>query len=235
MAIYEIIITDVTCYGTLYCVAGWDRNEGRMIRPEPATSKAGVEASRFWDAQHSGPGKVFAVGNVVSLEANPAPRNFPFPHATEDRLVIAGRPLKILDQISLSDVAKQVAAGVAGSILTSFGGALVRANSGKAYVPAGNVGGSLDAIEKSPNQITLFENETNSKVQLRALIKDKGTSYDFSITADEAKTLWKKKGLKALKSNLDNSNRVHVRLGLSRPLQAMPDKCYAQINGLYFL
>jgi hypothetical protein len=235
MAVHEIIVTDVTCYGTLYCVAGWDRNAGRMIRPEPSTSNAAVEASRFWGAQHSGPGKVFDVGNIVRLEASPAPAQFPFPHATEDRLVLAGRPITIVEQISLSQVSKQVAAGVATSLKATFNGALVRAQSGKAYVPAGNNGGSLDAIERTPNQITLFENDSGSKMQLRALIVDKGVSYDFSVTGDAAKTLWKKKGLKALEARLKDCDRVHVRLGLSRPLQAMPDKCYAQINGLYFL
>jgi hypothetical protein len=32
MAVYEVIVTDVTCYGTKYCVAGWDRNVGGMVR-----------------------------------------------------------------------------------------------------------------------------------------------------------------------------------------------------------
>ena len=28
---YEIVITDVTQYGSLYCVAGWDLQDGGMI------------------------------------------------------------------------------------------------------------------------------------------------------------------------------------------------------------
>ncbi len=86
MPTYDLIITDVTCYGDLFCVAGWDMNNGGMIRPEPPTANAVAEASRFWSAQHAGPGKFFAVGNRVQFDAAMPPANFPFPHATEDRV-----------------------------------------------------------------------------------------------------------------------------------------------------
>ena len=68
MAAYEILVTDVTNYGTLYCVAG-TTIDGRMIRPEPHTAKANNEVSRFWTDAAAGPGKFFSVGNIVSFEA----------------------------------------------------------------------------------------------------------------------------------------------------------------------
>lgn len=91
VATYEIIVTDVTCYGSLYCVAGWDRLTGQMIRPEPPGANAADEASRFWNAGYAGPGKTFAVGNVVTLIATDALPDFLFPHATEDRIVDMGK------------------------------------------------------------------------------------------------------------------------------------------------
>ncbi len=57
VATYEIIVTDVTCYGSLFCVAGWDRLIGRMIRPEPPGANAADEASRFWNSGYGGAGK----------------------------------------------------------------------------------------------------------------------------------------------------------------------------------
>jgi hypothetical protein len=47
LANYEIIVTDVTRYGSLYCIAGWDFRNSVMIRPEPSTANAVAEASRF--------------------------------------------------------------------------------------------------------------------------------------------------------------------------------------------
>jgi hypothetical protein len=41
---YRIIVTEVTNYGNLYCVAGWDLEQNAMVRPEPAPAS-------FWDAR----------------------------------------------------------------------------------------------------------------------------------------------------------------------------------------
>ena len=87
MTTYEIVVTDVTCYGSLFCVAGWDRVSNRMIRPEPPGASAKMESSRFWDGQTVGPGKTLSIGNVVRFVAGPALPDFLFPHATEDRIV----------------------------------------------------------------------------------------------------------------------------------------------------
>ena len=35
MANYQLLITDVTNCGDLRCVAGWDLDRGKMVRPEP--------------------------------------------------------------------------------------------------------------------------------------------------------------------------------------------------------
>jgi hypothetical protein len=87
MATYQIVVTDVTCYGSLYCVAGWDLHADCMIRPEPPRANMASEASKFWDGRFAGPGQFFSVGNVVRFDAAPPPANFLFPHATEDRIV----------------------------------------------------------------------------------------------------------------------------------------------------
>jgi len=87
MLSYEIVVTDVTCYGNLYCVAGWDPGRGHMVRPEPPGANA-AEASKFWDEERAGVGRIFSAGNVVRFAAMPPPSNFPFPHATEDRILV---------------------------------------------------------------------------------------------------------------------------------------------------
>lgn len=236
MTQYNLIITDVTRYGALFCVAGWDLDNGGMIRPEPPTASAEVEASRFWRENDAGPGKFFAVGNIVRLDAAPAPANFPFPHATEDRIFVQGANSAIIGQMPLAQVAQSVVGGISASLNEAFGGHLIRSFSGKSHVTAGQQTRSLDAIEIAPARIIFYEdNPSPGKRRLRAIIDQNGSHYDFSVPADAARARFLAGGIAALEADAHTSQRVHVRLGLSRPFAAMPNSCYAQVNGLYFL
>ncbi|MGQ0686706.1 dual OB domain-containing protein [Bradyrhizobium sp.] len=235
MATYEIIVTDVTCYGSLYCVAGWDRISNRMIRPEPQGANSRDEASRFWNAAYAGPGKTFSVGNVVRFDAtNPLP-DFLFPHATEDRIVDMGTPMHVLETLNPAAMVQAVAAGTAASLPLAFDNALVRVNS-KAYVPTGNKGRSLGAIEIPPSDIIFFEHQwQNENPKLRARVTSAGRVYDLSVPAEAARTRWRSAGLAAVKADVKASTRVHIRAGLSRPMQSRPNECYSQLNGVILL
>lgn len=236
MPTYDLMITDVTRYGDLFCVAGWDLNNGGMIRPEPPTANAVAEASRFWTDQYAGPGKFFAVGNRVRFDAAIPPANFPFPHATEDRVVIAGNNSAVIGQMNAAQMVQAVADGVSVSINQAFGGQLHRAHSGKAHVVAGTQTRSLDAIEIEPGSISFYEdNPSPGKRRLRALIDEDGVEYDFSVPADAARSRFLAGGVAALEADAAASQGIHVRLGLCRPFAAMPNACFAQVNGLYFL
>lgn len=235
MPTYNLIITDVTCYGELFCVAGWDLDNGGMIRPEPSTANAVAEASRFWTEQCVGPSKFFATGNRVCFDAALPPANFPFPHATEDRILVPGNS-SILGQMTAAQIAQSVAPGISTSLNDVFAGELNRAHSGKAYVVAGTQTASLDSIEIDPRTLSFYEdNPAPGKRRLRALIDQDGIKYDFSVPADAARARLLAGGVAALEADARASQIVHVRLGLSRPYRAMPNSCYAQINGLYFL
>jgi hypothetical protein len=237
MPAYEIIVTDVTCYGpTLFCVAGCDRHTGHMIRPEPPGANVAYEPSRFWNGNHAGPGRIFDVGNVVRFEANMPPADFPFPHATEDRIVDPTRPVAVLERLTLPNVAEAVAPGVSGTLEDAFDDGLVRAPSSKAYVTLGHQGRSLGAVELAPNHLTIHINSYDpAKPKLRAYINVGQNVYDLSVTAAGARQRWLADGVDALREDVHASDRLHVRVGLSRPFPAMPHHCYAQVNGLYFL
>jgi len=207
-----------------------------MIRPEPSTANVVAEASRFWTDEYAGPGKFFAVGNRVRFDAASAPANFPFPHATEDRIFVAGNNSEIIGQMTTGQIAQAVASGVSASLEEAFGGQLHRAYSGKAHVVAGTRTCSLDAIEVEPASISFYEdNPSPGKRRLRALIDQDGVKYDFSVPADAARSRFLAGGVAALEGDAQASQRIHVRLGLCRPFAAMPNSCYAQVNGLYFL
>lgn len=233
---YQIVVTDVTCYGSLYCVAGWDLQNGGMIRPEPHTTNANSEASRFWSGAQAGPGQFFSVGNVVEFDANLPPGNFPFPHATEDRVLTPQPNAALLGQYTLGQTAAAAQLGIAANLPAAFGAQLIRANSGKAYVPAGAQVSSLDAINTHPGNIQLYEDQAdNGKRRLRAIVRHNGIGYDLSVPADAARTRFLTAGLGALQADVQAATQVHLRLGVSRPFAAMPNSCYAQVNGIYLL
>jgi Dual OB-containing domain len=234
MPAHELIITDVTNYGSLYCVAGWDRVNGRMIRPEPATANPHDEASRFWDNRLAGAGRTFSVGNIVSLDATAPPGTFPFPHATEDRLVVAGSQIQVLGQLAPAAVAQQVALGVSPTLEAAFDGGLIREASRKAYVPAGHNGRSLGALDLEPNNLIFFEKQFgNENPKLRARVTVDNVLYDMPVTADAARERWRTAGIQALRNDVQNANRLHVRVGLARPFPA--NRCFSQVNGVLIL
>ncbi|WP_434848047.1 dual OB domain-containing protein [Bradyrhizobium oligotrophicum] len=236
MSLHNLIITDVTRYGNLFCVAGWDLQNGRMIRPEPPAMDPASEPTRFWGNGDAGPGRFFDVGNVVRFQAKPAPAGSAFPHATEDVIFVKDGEATVVRKMTLAEIANSVASGVAASIDGAFGGTLQRAASGKAYVPAGAQTVSLDALEIEPASISFYEDINSAgKRKLRAQIIQDGIDYDLSIPADSVLAQFSAGGLAALNASAQGSERIHVRLGLSRPFREMPNSCYAQVNGLYFL
>src|SRR5262249_36321942 len=127
-------------------------------------------------------------------------------------------------------------AGVSLAVGEAFDGALVMPVSGKAYMPRDQRARSLGAVQIQPAQVHFFENRYDpARPKLRARLANDGRQYDLSVTAAAARTRWQANGLGALQADAAASNRLHVRLGLSRPFPAMPDQCYVQMNGVYFL
>jgi hypothetical protein len=210
---------------------------GSACRPyDPAGATGGehgVRALEILGRAIRRTGQIFSVGNVVRVEASPPPPDFPFPHATEDRIVGAGTQMQVLGVLDLPGTAATVAAGVSPTLAAAFDGALVRAGSGKAYVPAGHRGRSLGAVDIAAAQIEFFEDAyQGGNPKLRARLTIGGVVYDLSVPADAARTRWKTGGLAALQADVQAGRRLHVRVGLSRPFPAMPNQCYAQSNTL---
>jgi hypothetical protein len=157
---YRVIVTDVTDYGDMHCVAGWDLLTERMVRPEPAPQS-------FWPAMYVGPEQIFWPGHVVEFEAD-LPRDQPLPHATED-VVVRRDTLQRVDRIGLGDLASRVADSVNADLETLFAGNLVLAGS-SASVPAGSNCRSLGAIELDRASLQLSEINRDGRRKLRALI-----------------------------------------------------------------
>jgi hypothetical protein len=134
---FRILVTDVTRYGTLYCVAGWDLERGSMVRPEPNSANQHDESSRFWNAEVAGPGRALDARNVVTFEAEMPPATFPYPHASEDRIVVKGGTMHPSGAATIGEMRQAVSGGISGSVRAAFDGGLQRWNNGKASVPEG--------------------------------------------------------------------------------------------------
>jgi hypothetical protein len=207
-----------------------------MIRPEPPGATAAIESSRFWNSQYAGPGRIFDVGNVVQFVAGPALPDFPFPHATEDRVVDTSQPMNVVETLGLPAVASGVAGSISPGLEVAFDNELIRPNSGKAYVLAGKKVRSLGAIEIEPSKLRFYENNFDpEKPKLRAQVTVGGRTFDLSVPALAARARWKSAGLAGLRADLKASNRPHIRVGLSRPFSAKPNDCYSQVNGVLLL
>jgi hypothetical protein len=77
---FRLLITDLTTYGQLRCIAGWDLDRKRMIRPEPRPGD-------FWPAAQTGAGTPFCPGAIAVFSAAPPKPVTDYPHLTEDHVV----------------------------------------------------------------------------------------------------------------------------------------------------
>lgn len=220
----QILITDVTeMGGGNYCVAGWDGQAQRMVRPLPSGGN--------W------PTALIALHNIrpgITISAAAAGNaNGAFPHRTEDTPINS-------DTIQLvnSGPPNWLGAGSPHRTMTvdaAFGGNVV-ANSvwnGRiqgAHVPVGTQGRSLWGLEIDSNAITFIEDFN----KLKAVVNDGHNAYVLSVSARTLKEQYRNGGADAANALLPNGARLHVRLGLARAWSSHPDKCYVMVNGVYW-
>lgn len=216
----QIAVTDVTIYGKQRCVAGWDINNYRMIRPVPIESE-------FWDARYCGVRSRFHPGRIVSFFARKAVTNLP--HNTEDWLVvgeITSQQLLPIDEFQ--QICKQILSHQPQKI---FGENLVF-QSESAFVNEGANCGSLSCLELKSKDIDLIE-QLNSKnlPRLRACFTLQERKLNLSITAKDLRQKYESSGLEAARDIISGTSHLHIRLGLARAIQN--GRCYLQINGIY--
>src|SRR5436190_23313204 len=127
MAQYRLLVTEITNFGDLRCVAGWDLDRNQMIRPEPFPGG-------FWHLDKTAPRGPFELAGTVQFVAtNPNPST-EYPHLTEDR-VVAG---EIAVAAALEDkAAKKLLQSVAYNSLNELFDKNLVVDGEKAYVPLG--------------------------------------------------------------------------------------------------
>jgi len=220
---YRIVVTEVTLYGRLRCVAGFDLDRGVMIRPEP-------EPAGFWEARVCGPNTTFHPGHVVEFRGE-RPQTA-LPHNTED-IVVSGKPRKV-GMLSTDGLKQALARAAAFTAETVFGDHL-RFDRDKAYVPAGANCGSLACQTVEAARFKLSEKVYKDEHKLRAELEVGGRVLHLGVAAKALKQAFEKEGLAAARALTPKVGLAQVRLGLARPFKDHPDQCYLQVNGLHAL
>jgi len=153
MAKFRLLITDLTEYGQLRCIAGWDLERGKMIRPEP-------HPGGFWQATLCGPGKPFAPGNIVSFEgAAPVPKT-EYPHLNEDIVVQGAASLdKVLSADKFIEALRQVET-VDRSVAFA---APVEIDNAKAFIRTGTKCPSLRGLKIKGDAVLFIEEKYGDK------------------------------------------------------------------------
>jgi len=224
----RLIITDVTeMHGGNYCVAGWDSQAQRMVRPLPngANWTAGLLQ------QHG-------VVPGASIDMLPTERQHQsaFPHRTEDMLVDAAS-IQLVHAGPIAWLAADSPPTHA-TVDQAFGGYLAHsriwdgARQG-VHIPENTQIGSLSAVRLTVDGLTLFENNYQGKRSLRAYLDDGHACYNLPVVAKDLREAYRANGVGAAQQLLPAQGGVHVRLGLARAWPGQPGKCSLMINGIY--
>lgn len=224
MAEYKLLVTEITNYGDLRCVAGWDLDRNKMIRPEP-------HAGGFWHSNTVGPVGSFEIGKTVRFEANKPNPETDYPHRTEDRVVVG----TVRSGSSPANYRGLLRDAAFASFDELFDRNLV-IDGMKAYVPVGSECRSLGGliVDAKGVEIESYRNPSG-KDRIRLQFRIGGIVLAPNITASEVYASHASGELDALNQNISQASKLLLRVGLARAFDAMPDRCYLQINGLTIL
>jgi hypothetical protein len=223
MAKYRLLVTDITEYGSLRCVAGWDLEREKMIRPEPAPGD-------FWSGTAVGPTGQFRRGAIVDFEAHSPNPTTDYPHRTEDR-VVAGQ-VNYVRTLSPADRQMILAQMVSPDLQNLFSGKL-QAEGFAGFVALGTRCRSLGAIEIEPSAVSVYEDLGWGKKRLRIRLPIQNRIVAPSITSALVRRIYREAGLDALRAQLSSAKCLHLRIGLARAFSSKPDRCYLQVNDIY--
>jgi len=222
------LITDLTVMaeGGRLCIAGWDLEGERMVRPLP-------------DGHHWLPEVVdyLCIVPGVTIRVHPVGRSSrDFPHRTED-LPIDSNSVRVVEYgfrdwvgVAGPKVAPSISAGFAGNVChnSEYRGVLQGV-----HVMPGTRCPSLAAINIARAQVRLFEDSYGA---LKAEVEDNETNYCVKVTSRRLRDAWDRGGVDAATATLPVRGVFHVRLGLAhahaRPNANDAPKCFMMLNGV---
>lgn len=224
----DILITDATVMGEggRLCIAGWDFENLRMVRPLP-------------DGHHWLPEVVDSLGLAPGVTIRVLPvggSSRDFPHRTEDLPIVSGS-VRVVGN-GFHEWTGSAGPGVASTIGAGFAGNVCHNGEYRGvlqgvHVMPGTRCPSLAAINIPQTQIRLFEDSYGA---LKAEVNDNASNYCVKVTSKRIRDAWNGGGLSAAIATLPARSLLHVRLGLAHPFARPnaddPQKCYMMLNGI---
>lgn len=211
-------------YGGQFCVAGWDPEAERMVRP--MSSPWG-----HWPAEVIGRRK-FCTGNLVRVTPTEERSKRSFPHKTED-VVIDPASISRCGVLQGAEFTAAISGSVSSSITKIFDNNLVIENS--CYVPANVKCRSLGAVDRALNAVTVYEDGWG---KLRCQIRRGSAHAQFKVSSKLLKDIYDADGNEGLEALREGCTRAHVRIGLAGAWSprdsGQPKRCYAMVNNIIF-
>lgn len=215
----QIIVSDVTRLGHKdVCVAGWDEQAARMVRPLAAVGK-------HWPLAMADSRLVHA-GAIIEFEPATVHNDRGTPHATED-LVVSGS-LRRIGSIPIAALPGQLAGSVSSSVAEIFSGKLMDNR-----VPAGADCSSLGAVEVNAARMGFDVRAWDGDQKMRCWFYDSANQrYSFAVSALDLNADFHSRGLDAVMRRKQRFRRCHLRIGLTHPYE--DGLCVPMVNGAYF-
>ena len=219
----DLIVTEVTEMAGGRCVAGWDQTGQRMLRP--------LLDGHNWtvaEVDHLG----LAPGSVLKVEANGKHHAGSFPHSTEDMEVVRAS-VKAYPPAPFAWFGNN-APPTSGSLQDAFDGNLAHHSTWNGWkqgvhVPVDAHCSSLVGLAINANSLELF---TDDYGKLRVHVADDDDRYALKVSSHAILSAFAAGGLAAAIAVMPTNGIVHARIGLARPYNDYPTKCFAMLNGI---
>ncbi len=220
----RLLITDITeMHHEHICMAGWDIDQKRMVRPLPN--------SPHWSAtlikKHG-----FTTGNLYYFAPTNESLSGHFPHKTEDTSVHAFKikSLPSPPQNWLSRTAPPTTATVDAAFQGHIHISRTYRERATAFVPHGCQTRSLWGLKIDAQYLRFYEDDGKLKAQLQ----DAERIYGLPVTCLALRDIWRNHGIDAINAHIPQQASLHVRLGLARAWSDHPNECFVMINGVFW-
>jgi hypothetical protein len=220
----RLVITDLTeMHGGNYCVAGWDPEAERMVRPLPNGANWTVGLLQ----QHG-------IAPGLPIDVVPTGQQHPseFPHRTED-MPVDRESIQHANAGPINWFAANAPLAY-GTVSDAFAGRVAHNSIWNnvrqgVYIQIGTQVGSLSAVRLPRNAVQFVEEFDKLKV----VLNDGSVRYKLAVSSVALKTAWRHGGIGAMRQALPGSQLFHIRLGLARAFDNPPEKCYLMVNGIH--
>ena len=225
----RVLITDLTeMHQGHYCVAGWDLDALKMVRP--------LFRHSHWTSQNIASYRIVP-GNKIQFVALPDRPNGAMPHLSEDVMVDAAKITfgSANGAIWFGDGAPPTCPTLRRAFSNNLqtGRRWDNALQGE-FVPRGTACASLSAIRTDVANVEFYEGNYKGKRSLRVHLTDDEETYSLPVVAKDLREKYRQEGADGVNALLPKRNAVHVRVGLARAWEDQPEKCTVMFNGVYW-